>query len=49
MSTTSSVSGSSFAGLGLDPSTKAAKGRTELGQDEFFELMIAQLESYIRS
>ena len=45
MSTTSSVSGSSFAGLGLDPSTKAAKGRTELGQDEFFELMIAQLEN----
>ena len=44
MSTTSSVSGSSFAGLGLDPSTKAERGRTELGQDEFFELMIAQLE-----
>lgn len=45
MTTTSNVTGTSFAGLGLDPSTETKRGRTELGQQEFFELMIAQLKS----
>lgn len=44
MTTTSNVGNSGFASLGLDPAAEPKRGRTELGQREFFELMVAQLK-----
>lgn len=44
MTTTSNIGKSGFASLGLDPAAEVKRGRTELGQREFFELMIAQLK-----
>jgi flagellar basal-body rod modification protein FlgD len=44
MTTTSNVGNSGVASLGLDPSAETKRGRTELGQQEFFELMVAQLK-----
>jgi flagellar basal-body rod modification protein FlgD len=45
MTTTSSIGGTGFGGLGLDPPSDATRDRKALGQAEFFELLVAQLQN----
>jgi len=45
MTKTTDLSASGYAGLGLSARTETTRGRTELGQTEFFELMVAQLKN----
>jgi flagellar basal-body rod modification protein FlgD len=44
MTTSSDVGLSGFGALGLEARPEPERGRTELGQREFFELMVAQLK-----
>jgi flagellar basal-body rod modification protein FlgD len=44
MTRTNDIGASGFAGLGLDPQRTSTSARKELGQQEFFELMVAQLK-----
>ena len=44
MTSTTDINATSYAGLGLSPRSETTRGRTELGQKEFFELMVAQLK-----